>query len=808
MSLSPFDGSGAFDAVAWVNTELAQAGCGEALDVHIAELLLRLQLTAQGINTRVEEGMARLLGSIPRALREVERLSRDSDSLQRGLGVLAAPLATADPAAVETLQHLHRIRSNVDASLAVLERTAAWERLAEEVEQGFSARDLVAVAERLGALRAGLAPLAGMPDAERRAELVPKMEQRLETLIGPGLRKAVARYLEDEYEQQPPSQQGLPPQQQQQKREQQDQLPPPQQQQQRLEGSAASAASLRGLVSIFSKLGRLEHLRRDFCAARASLLHDEWERSRNESLAARRPAVEWAAGCLDAAGASLEREVPRCERLFGSALQARLAVRQVASELLGKAGPGLAAEVSLASLADLFALVCAFVDRVARATVLAEPRGEGEAEVLAGALDSLDAGALSPFAAALDAYRGAQGLALTQRLQQQAGGVTAQTLPAMLGDPACTALVQHAIRVCERVAGGALAAELAAAADAFWSDFLARCLRALPQSLPQAQAQPQSQPQAGSRAQASDGTHAALRNLHVVAGFCERLALFKVAMAADVARMLTGPVAEDCAGRMSRRLRERSSALCSALLAGRDAGQPPAVALAQVWAASAAKAEELGHAAQAAAYEAMMAPMRTEWASLSQQRVWALESEEEGARQELLSEFGGPLKYMTRITKHLVTLVELLEPFASPEPLRVGLVPDALRLGERERSALERALHLPVGVRAAPAVLPDAEALPEDLFSPPWLRVVAVGAANAVMLEALQVPRLGMRGAKQLAADVACLANVLEHIAGSDALLADVQAALELLDASPAAPRTLAPLLAQLKAPARERNAF
>lgn len=172
--------------------------------------------------------------------------------------------------------------------------------------------------------------------------------------------------------------------------------------------------------------------------------------------------------------------------------------------------------------------------------------------------------------------------------------------------------------------------------------------------------------------------------------------------------------------------------------------------------------------------------------------------DEEGAST---SEFGGaPLKHMTAVGEHLLTLVQHLEPFA-PHFERAGdmsggaasrMLAEVDGLGRQGREALltelcradaaQRKQAAELGV-ASEATADMGEEIKEDEkhmgFSAVWVRAVAHGSVTRLLSCALKIERLSDTGARQLSLDLSYVVNVLSALdADEEPLLATFQQAL------------------------------
>ncbi|GBG29398.1 Conserved oligomeric Golgi complex subunit 7 [Hondaea fermentalgiana] len=793
------------------SASLAQQGRAPApLESYLASVLVRLQQESQSLNSKLEDQMAQLLGSIPRALREVERIGRDSSALVRGVGKLESQVVSLERSALEasprgpemgspsspsagdvttidTLEHLHTIKMNLDQTIGVLEQSANWSRLAREVEEGFESQNLVGVAKRLSSLRESLSLLDGMPGAEERERTLTSMEERLETLIGPGLQEAIRTCLDGEED-------GGE------------------------EKVKDAEKRLHSLVEVFETMGTLQTLCNEFASARAGFLHKDWEDSAAAAQRDGDPLSSWIQRFYERFAGALEREASRCVRVFGK-IHAASAIERIAVEGLAFIRADLESYLQkseLASAIDVFEKTCAFADQVVR--IAHEHGGEsGSNDPVASVRDggasheasrpSADDKALAkavaePFASLFGNYGALERRVLSAEFASRAGQVSANTIRSLLGDPSSTSLVQAAMERCARFSQGAKVADLLRAVDDFWFEFCTKCVQVLKQMF----ADP-SEASSTHEGVWEEQTSSVLGLLHESAGFAARVRAFRE-------EVLTPKMSRVAAEVLSQRSevarasggQKMAALVAEALLDNDDEAQSNLTTLAgggdasirgRYMERSSAALNELIEAAQSVAFESIMAPIQLEWKNMSAMRVWALHTDAQvqsfqSTEEEMISEFGTPLRYMTRVVKHLSNLVQLLEPFASKDAPK-DLLPNVYRLGSQAREALEDLLHLEAESRLVPllkatesldcadekepgedgkdGVLDDDEEEEEealDEFSRQWLNVVALGASNTLMLQIARIDRIGDKGREQLAADLGQLEYVLSLIAAPD----------------------------------------
>jgi len=779
------------------------------LENHLSGILIRLQQESQTLNSKLEDQMAQLLGSIPRALREVDRIGRDSTALLRGVSKLdtqvtsleraATPSATNgdstvhlngvvsssvdsstsfDASTIETLEHLHTIKTNLDQTIGVLEQSANWSRLAREVEEGFESQNLVGVAQRLSSLRASLSLLAGMPGSEQREHTLASMEERLETLIGPGLQDAIRTCLASEEEGES------------------------------TENVQEAEERLQGLVKVFEKLGTTQNLCSEFASARASFLRKDWENSVASASRAQEDLGSWITRFYERFVSALEREAYRCERVFGKSLAGSV-IESIAVEGLQVIGPeleGLLDSLSLASAIEIFEKTCQFADQVCRVSHQHGHHSSGT---------SLAESVAYPFRNLFEQYKELEHQTMTEALISRAGHISAATIRSLLGDPATITLPQAGLERCSRLSQGTLSLSFVSAVDEFWADICFKAAQVLKQMFSDINETSTESDEAW-----EEQTSSALSLLHEVAGFASRVKQFRDQdLRTKVSRLASEAISQQ---RSDAQHATDTSHLCLTHVNAKVLDTQALSALQRIiedinflpehyLARSSAALSDLVQIAQTVAYETIMAPIQREWVHMGSMRVWSLHTDAQvkefpSSEEEMISEFGSPLRYMTRVVKDLSSLVQLLEPFASKNASS-DVLPDPHQLGKLERESLEELLHLEADARLTSLLKAEAEHdeqiaggmtgdefgdmtgdgdfddddEPLDQFSRRWLNVVALGASNSLILQISRISRLGDKGRQQLAADLSQLEYVISLIAAPhDAILEKLRSTLQM----------------------------
>jgi len=329
----PLGDSASFNAIAWINELLERPGRGgdaddvdEALLSDVRAASTRLQVASQELSRDVNRFMDRLLTALPRADQELDRLDRDASQLKHDLKSLQNQAKAQDATPFKTLSDLDLIKGNLEKCIQILQEAGNWSSVVREMESYFQTRQLSQVASRLAQMRQSLKLLADLPEAQSRIEVVERMEQRLELLVRPGLKDALVK------------------------------------------AANGSLDQLIDSVVVFSNLGRMDTLLRDFAQARGALVSRPlWETVPNDAD----DFVKWLPRFYEGVLRQLrDVEAPVCAKAFNDDAEAFTALVAVTADALSVVTDELAERIQLsegakASVAALERLVVVFatVDR-------------------------------------------------------------------------------------------------------------------------------------------------------------------------------------------------------------------------------------------------------------------------------------------------------------------------------------------------------------------------------------------------------------------------------------------------------------
>lgn len=168
MDLSEFS-QDEFDIGSFVNRAARHASTDpdSSLEKYLAELEMRLLLSAEDIETNLHDLSMQALRRIPFAVQEIYRLKGDVQGMQDRLGGLTTDIATDAHQArtsVSGLVQLDRAKRNMEAACTTLREATELSGLFVKVEQVFAEGDLPRVAEILSSMRKSLNLVGDVPE--------------------------------------------------------------------------------------------------------------------------------------------------------------------------------------------------------------------------------------------------------------------------------------------------------------------------------------------------------------------------------------------------------------------------------------------------------------------------------------------------------------------------------------------------------------------------------------------------------------------------------------------------------------------
>lgn len=172
----------------------------DELQRSMAELALQLQLKTQACHEDIGRVGAELQAVLPRCAADVNRVSAGLAGLHMDCTSLLNSTSTMSLSAgnnsvsssLETLSTLHALQANLTRTKEILTAAATWDTTLEAVTSFMSQQNLPEAVHCLAELEKGERALRGMPNPEERVQALTRARQKVETLLQPQLKHALA----------------------------------------------------------------------------------------------------------------------------------------------------------------------------------------------------------------------------------------------------------------------------------------------------------------------------------------------------------------------------------------------------------------------------------------------------------------------------------------------------------------------------------------------------------------------------------------------------------------------------------------
>lgn len=164
--LAEFSGA-SFDPKAWVNNVCSVRPPDESLDKFLAELEMRLQLTAEEVEASLQDCSTQAMRRIPFAIQEIFRLQGDVQGMQDLVKTLLVQVGRDGAEAshsVATIKELDRVKRNMDGACNTLQEATELSGMFLKVEDVFASGDLPRVAQMLSSMRKSLSLVGDVPE--------------------------------------------------------------------------------------------------------------------------------------------------------------------------------------------------------------------------------------------------------------------------------------------------------------------------------------------------------------------------------------------------------------------------------------------------------------------------------------------------------------------------------------------------------------------------------------------------------------------------------------------------------------------
>lgn len=191
-----------FNVNTWVNDafkahqEEEGAVAQNKRDVYAATLVTKLQVFIQEVNKSLEEMSVQVVNSMPRVLRDVEALKQEASYLKQQMQQVKEDIHDVEKKTSHTMKVLvltDQVRSRVERSCAALKEADNWSSLAAAIEDVFRSGDSYTIAVRLKSMQSSLEILKDSPDYDDKVMHLEALKNRLESHVSP---QAVAAFMQ------------------------------------------------------------------------------------------------------------------------------------------------------------------------------------------------------------------------------------------------------------------------------------------------------------------------------------------------------------------------------------------------------------------------------------------------------------------------------------------------------------------------------------------------------------------------------------------------------------------------------------
>ncbi len=185
-----------FDVAAWVNGVLnGDGGSEQSVEERASSSLLTLQMRHLELAGLLEEASFEAAGSIPKVLRELERIREESDDLRgklQGIEMSLGGIEATTERSVALLMELDRVKRNMQQCAAALSEAERFMALSKQIEAALAeGQDFAAVVGQMREVRGSLHTLQNVPEFRNATARLAQYEKRLELQLRPRFVAAV-----------------------------------------------------------------------------------------------------------------------------------------------------------------------------------------------------------------------------------------------------------------------------------------------------------------------------------------------------------------------------------------------------------------------------------------------------------------------------------------------------------------------------------------------------------------------------------------------------------------------------------------
>lgn len=197
-----------FNVTTWVNDafkswqeEEGGTAAQNKRDVYAATLVTKLQVFIQEVNKSLEDMSQQVVMSMPRVLRDVEALKQETAYLRQQMQQVRDEIHDVEQRTSQSMKVLvltDQVRSKVEKSCAALKEADNWSSLAAAIEDVFRSGDVQEIAVRLKSMQNSLEILKDSPDYDDKVMHLEALKNRLESHVSPRVVTTFMKHNTDE----------------------------------------------------------------------------------------------------------------------------------------------------------------------------------------------------------------------------------------------------------------------------------------------------------------------------------------------------------------------------------------------------------------------------------------------------------------------------------------------------------------------------------------------------------------------------------------------------------------------------------
>lgn len=184
-----------FDAKKWINNAVKARHPQDALEKHLVDLEMKLQLMSEEISSSLEEQSSAAILRVPRATRDVVRIRDDAVSLRSSISTILTKIKQAEGSAADSIAALAKVdtvKNRMEAAYKTLQDAAGLTQLSSTVEDVFASGDLPRAAETLASMRHCLSAVGEVAEFANVRKQLEVLEDRLDAMVQPRLTDALS----------------------------------------------------------------------------------------------------------------------------------------------------------------------------------------------------------------------------------------------------------------------------------------------------------------------------------------------------------------------------------------------------------------------------------------------------------------------------------------------------------------------------------------------------------------------------------------------------------------------------------------